>query len=297
MTTPSPFCGLSAFPITPADSEGRVDTELLARLVERICISGAASIGLLGSTGTYAYLSRAERRRAVAATAECVAGRLPIIVGVGAMRTDEAQALARDAEASGADALLMAPVSYTPLTDDEVYWHYRTVAGSTGLEFCIYDNPSTTHFSFGYDLLERLSKVEQIAAVKRPPPADGDFAGEIATLKTRTGFAIGYSADWTMRPALLAGADAFYSVIAGMIPELAVRLAKAARMGHEEEALRLDSACGPLWELFKAFGSLRVMYALLELLELGRAELPRPLLPLGMTERQRIEKALETLPA
>ncbi|MER0239770.1 dihydrodipicolinate synthase family protein [Fulvimarina sp. MAC8] len=297
MTASSPFHGLSAFPITPADGEGRVDTELLGRLLERICASGADSIGLLGSTGTYAYLSRAERKRAVDAAVECVGGRLPVIVGVGALRTDEAQALSRDAEAVGADALLMAPVSYTPLTEEEAYQHYRTVAGSTGLDLCIYDNPSTTHFSFSNDLVKRLSKVDRIVAVKRPPAVDGDFDGEIAALRSRTGLSIGYSADWTIVPAFLADADAFYSVIGGTMPDLAVRLAAAARSGQTEQARRLDAACAPLWDVFKAYGSLRVMYVLLDILGLGEADLPRPLLPLGFPERRRIEKALEALPA
>ena len=109
MTTGTPFRGLSAFPLTPADEHGRVDTETLARLVERLCEAGVDAIGLLGSTGIYAYLSREERRRAVEAASECVRGRVPLVVGVGTLRTDHAMDLARDAETAGADALLMAP--------------------------------------------------------------------------------------------------------------------------------------------------------------------------------------------
>ena len=95
------FSGLSAFPITPMTSEGEVIAPDLQRLVQRIEAGGADSIGLLGSTGTYMFLSRDQRRRAVAAAVEAVAS-IPIIVGVGAIRTDEVQALARDAAAEGA---------------------------------------------------------------------------------------------------------------------------------------------------------------------------------------------------
>ena len=56
-----PFTGLSAFPLTPADESGRVDTAALQGLLERIIGSGAGSIGLLGSTGSYMYLTRDER--------------------------------------------------------------------------------------------------------------------------------------------------------------------------------------------------------------------------------------------
>ena len=78
--------GLSAFPITPANAEGRVDVDALRRLVAPLCAAKVNSIGLLGSTGTYAYLSRSERRRALEAALEEAAGQVPILVGVDATR-------------------------------------------------------------------------------------------------------------------------------------------------------------------------------------------------------------------
>lgn len=139
------FNGLSAFSITPTDAAGRVDTAILARLLKRILRAGANSIGLLGSTGGYAFLSRDERRRAVEAAMESVGGRILVIVGVGALRTDEAEALARDAKAAGADGLLLAPMFYTPLTEEEVFQHMSAVAEAGGLPLCIYNNPNSDH--------------------------------------------------------------------------------------------------------------------------------------------------------
>ncbi len=55
--------GLSAFPMTPTDHEGRVHTEALRTLVARLVTARVDSIGLLGSTGIYMYLTRDERRR------------------------------------------------------------------------------------------------------------------------------------------------------------------------------------------------------------------------------------------
>jgi 4-hydroxy-tetrahydrodipicolinate synthase len=91
------------------------------------------------------------------------------------MRTDDAIALAQDAEGAGANALLLAPGSYTPLTDKEVFQHFFAVAASTDLPLCIYNNPGTTHCTFSVGLLERLSKLPNIAAVKMPLPANGDI--------------------------------------------------------------------------------------------------------------------------
>ncbi|TBE33968.1 dihydrodipicolinate synthase family protein [Rhizobium ruizarguesonis] len=295
MSVASPFHGLSAFPPTPADRDGRVDTEALCRLLERLCDAGVASVGLLGSTGIYAFLTREERRRAVQAAVEFVRGRVPIVVGVGALRTDHAQALARDAEAAGADALLLAPVSYTPITQDEAYQHFLAVTQAAKLPLCIYNNPGTTHFTFSWELLQRLSDIETIKAVKMPLPVDGDLAGELAALHERTKLVIGYSGDWGAAEALLSGADAWYSVIGGLLPRVAVALTKAATAGEDGEVRRLDGLLEPLWQTFKAFGSLRVIYTLIDLLSLARAELPRPLLPLGPMDRQRVLEAVEPL--
>ncbi|KQT47443.1 dihydrodipicolinate synthase [Aureimonas sp. Leaf454] len=289
------FRGLSAFPITPADGEGRVDVEMLARLIDRLCEAGVDSIGLLGSTGIYAYLTRDERRRAVETAVACVRGRVPLVVGIGALRTDAAEDLARDAEAAGADALLMAPVSYTPLTQDEAFEHYRAVSAASGLPLCVYNNPGTTHFTFGLDLLERLSRLPTIRAVKMPLPAGGDGAGELAALRERTGLLVGYSGDWGMADALLAGADAFYSVLGGILPACALSIARPAGAGDVEAAREADAALSPLWDCFRRFGSLRVIYVLLDRLDLGAAQLPRPLLPLSGPARDEVLAAVEPL--
>ncbi len=233
------FKGLSAFPLTPASAEGVVDTDAFQRLISRLVPHPVASIGLLGSTGTYAYLTRAERRRAVAAAVEVLVGKVPLIVGVGAMRTDEAVALAQDAAAEGADAVLMALVSYTPLTQDEAFEHYRAVTTAAGLPMCVYNNPGTTHFTFSEELVQRLAEVDGIAAVKMPLPADGDFAGESARLG-RDGFEIGYSADWGIADALLGGAGSFYSAVAGTLPKqvtaLSSRSCRASRRWTSQSA-------------------------------------------------------------
>ncbi|MBA4789621.1 MAG: dihydrodipicolinate synthase family protein [Rhizobiales bacterium] len=293
------FTGLSAFPPTPADAEGIVNVDALALLVDRLAGTGPTSIGLLGSTGIYAYLDRAERKRAVAAAVEAAAGRVPVMVGIGALRTSWARDLARDAEAAGAAGLLLAPVSYTPLTQDEAEQHYRAVSGATALPLCIYNNPGTTGFRFTPDLIGRLAALPRVAAIKMPLPADGDCAGELRTLRglVPDHFAIGYSGDWGAAPALLAGAAAWYSVVAGLLPGPALRLTRAALAGQAEEAAALDAAFAPLWALFRAHGSLRVMYLVADRLGLPVGDPPLPLRRPGADVTREVEAALDRLSA
>ena len=291
------FTGLSAFPMTPSDEDGRVQTDQLQRFLDRLKVADVGSVCLLGSTGTYAYLSRPERRRAIEAAVEGLACCLPLIVGVGAIRTDEACSLARDASIAGANALLLAPVSYTPLTQEEAFQHYQAVAAATDLPLCIYNNPGTTHFTFSLDLLERLANVPGIAAVKMPLPVHGNISNDLLRLRNALpdNFAIGYSGDWGCAEALLAGADTWYSVVAGLFPGIAVQLTRAAQAGRTDEVHLLDARLTPLWDLFKEYGSLRVIYAAAKQLGLTTCDAPRPILPLGKGEARRVAVATEHL--
>lgn len=297
MSSPSLFKGLSAFPITPADPQGRVDTNGVARLIDRLAEAKVDSIGLLGSTGTYAYLSRAERRRTIEAAAATLSGAVPLIVGVGALRTSDAEDLARDAQAAGADGLLLAPVSYTPLTDEEVFQHFLAVTRASSLPICIYNNPSTTHFTFSDALIERLAAVPGIAAVKNPSPTPAEASVKHAALRARlaTDFAIGYSGDWNAPDAVLAGGEAWYSVVGGLLPLPTLQLLRAAQAGDRAEVARWHARFQPLWDIFKELSSIRVVHAAAQMLGLCDSHLPRPLLPLGAEERTRIAAALKAL--
>lgn len=288
---------LSAFPITPSDAKGQVDVTALRALLRPLVAAEVHSIGLLGSTGTYPFLSREERLRAVEAAVDEVAGRVPLLVGVGALRTDEAVRNARDAKAAGADLGLLAAMSYTPLTEDEVFEHFATVARESGLPLCIYDNPGTTHFRFSPALVGRLSQVSGVVSVKSPAPEPLAVAEHLRSLRDAVpeGFSLGYSGDWNSVEALIAGGDTWYSVVAGLFPKIGMDIVRAVQAGELAEARRLNASLEPLWELFKEFSSLRVIYALVDLLDICRAVPPRPILPLNEMARSKVADTLETL--
>lgn len=286
------FSGLAAFPLTPMTPQGEVIDHDLRLLVRRIEDAGANSVGLLGSTGTYMFLSRAERRRAVAA-AVGAAKNIPVIVGVGALRTDEAEALARDAADAGSSGLLLAPVSYTPLTEEEVFRHFVAVASATDLPICIYSNPQTTNFTFNPAFVARLATLPSVVAIKLPLPDDGDLVADLARFRAAAPrLLIGYSGDWGCKDALLAGADCWYSVVGGLFPEPAVALTAASRAGDQSLADQLDQGFNGLWDLFRSRGSLRVMYAAANLIGATTAQPPRPILSLGDDLKAQLQLAL-----
>ncbi len=291
------FPTLSAFPITPCEPDGQVDGAALRRLLEPLAAAKVGSVGLLGSTGSYPYLTRAERRRALDVALEVLGTSTPVLVGVGALRTDEAVRLAQDARAAGAAAGLLAAVSYTPLTDDEVFEHFSAVARESGLPLHIYDNPATTHFTFGPALVGRLSRVDNIVAVKCPAPEPHSVAAHYARMRDAVPerFSLGYSVDWHAAEALLAGGETWYSVAGGLFPQTGMALVGAAARGDADTLRSLNARLQPLWSLFKAHSSLRVIYAAADLLDVCRATPPRPVLPLSATARQELADVLKAL--
>ncbi|MBD8106301.1 dihydrodipicolinate synthase family protein [Erwinia persicina] len=291
------FKGLSAFPITPTDAAGVVDIPALEKVLLRLKQAGVDSVGLPGSTGLYAYLSRDQKRRAIEAAVACLGPDIPVIASAGALRTDEACLLAQDAESAGAKGILLAPVSYTPLGEEEVFQHYASVAGATGLPVCVYNNPGTTHFTFSHRLLQRLGTLKQIRAVKQPGQS-GIGEQDVTALRDLfpAEFAVGYSGDWFAAGALLGGGDVWFSVVGGLLPQPALALTRAAQAGEAERVAELNQQFEPLWQLFQSLSSLRVMYAAADILGICQPVLPRPLLGLDSAERRRVEQVLKDMP-
>lgn len=290
------FHGLCAFPLTPMTGE-RVDLDAVAGLVSRAAGAGADSLGVLGSTGNYAYLSRGERR-AVLETSVAAADGVPVLAGIGAVRTREVLALAGDAEASGASGLLLAPVSYQRLTDAEVFGLYEDVSAEVTLPVVVYDNPGTTGFTFTDALHARIAELPGIASIKIPPQAAGEIAGRLATLRAGlpVDTAVGISGDWGAAEALLAGCELWFSVVGGVLPRQAKAIVDHALAGRADLALAASAELEPLWSLYRSYGSLRVTAALAEGLGLiASAQLPRPLRGLGSEGRAKLAEAIRRM--
>lgn len=292
------FHGLSAFPLTPMNESG-VDEAAFVELVRRLVAAGVDSICALGSTGSYVYLTQDERKR-VAQLAIEHAGDVPVMIGIGALRTRDVLALAEHAQQAGASGLLLAPVSYQKLTDDEVLGLYETVTRSLSIPLCVYDNPGTTHFEFSDELHSRIAQLPLIGSIKIPgvPPDAGAARQRVERLRALipSHVTIGVSGDRFAATGLNAGCEAWYSVIGGLFPRTALAITRAAQSGNAGEATRLSRQLEPLWDLFGRHGSLRVVAAAAELRGLvGSPSLPLPLRALSGPARVELDSLLETL--
>lgn len=294
--TSSLFTGLSAFPLTPFSGE-RVDLPAFSRLVERLAAAGVHSIGALGSTGSYMYLSREERKQ-VASAAVAAAGDVPVFVGVGTLRTSWTLEATEDAQAAGAQAVLVAVPTYQALRDDEVFGLFEAVSAASSVPVIVYDNPGTTHVTYSEDLYAAITALPQVASVKIPPADPDPAAAEARIDRLRTvcapGTAIGISGDAQGAAALTGGADLWYTAVGGTLPEPMLTITRAAQAGERDRALALSAGLQPLWDLCARYGgSARVSAAIAEELGLvGPDCLPAPLKPLPAEARAGIRAFL-----
>lgn len=293
------FTGLSAFPLTPLRDQ-RPDETAFTRLVERLVAAGVDSIGVLGSTGNYAYLSRDERAR-IANLACATRGDIPVVIGIGALRTDDVLAHAEDAQRAGAAGLLLPPMAYQPLREAEVFALYQRVSAAASVPICVYDNPTTTGFIFSDALHADIAALPGIGSIKIPPMAGDEdtVAARVAALRQRlpSHVTIGISGDPVAARALNAGCEAWYSVLGGLFPDTAMAITQAAREGNTAEAEALSARLDPLWQLYRDHGgSLRVIATAAERLRhVATPCLPHPLHSLDGEARRAVDHVLATL--
>ncbi|WP_405753619.1 dihydrodipicolinate synthase family protein [Streptomyces sp. NBC_01411] len=292
------FRGLSAFPLTPTTESG-IGEHAFGTLVARLAAAGVDSIGALGSTGGYAYLTREQRAR-VATLAVGAADGVPVMVGIGALRTSHVLALAADAQKAGASAVLLAPMTYQALTDDEVFGLYEDVTRELSVPLCVYDNPGTTHVKFTDELHARVAQLPNVAAIKIPPVPDDPTAAKLRVETLRAlvpaTVTIGVSGDWAAATGLNAGCDVWYSVVGGLFPATALALTRAAQAGDAARATAMSQRLEPLWQLLRRYGGLRVMSAAAEHLGLvDGPNLPRPLRGLTPQARQELAAVMTSL--
>ena len=290
--------GLRAFPLTPVNAAG-IDEQSFLKILARLTAAKVDSLGVLGSTGSYAYFSREQRKR-VATLAVQHADGIPVMVSIGAISTDEVLRLADDAQQAGVRALLLPVVSYQKLTEEEVFNFFVEVDHHVSVPICVYDNPGTTHTQFSDALYARIAALSNIASIKIPGVPDQMSAAtqRVSALRAQLPehISIGVSGDASAGNGLMAGCEVWYSVCGGLFPNTAIALTRAAQAGDFTAVAQQSQRLAPLWALFRQHGgSIRVMAAAAALLGLAdENNLPRPLRALSSEDQREVRQVIES---
>lgn len=278
---PNALKGIVAYPITPFLPDGSNLDETAFRAVIRALVETApAAIAILGSTGESAYLREDEWQRAVELGVDTVAGRVPLIVGIGELTTATAVAKAHFAEKAGADMLMVIPISYWKLTDAEIFEHYTAIAAATALPIMAYNNPATSGVDMSPALLVRM--VRDIPNVWLVKESSGDINRMHAIRELSDGEIPFYNgANHLALEALAAGAAGWCTAAPNLLDQEPGRLFELMVAGKLEEARQLFYRMLPLLRFIVQGGLPTTVKAGLRLKGLEAGDPRKPLLPLS----------------
>lgn len=162
------FSGSYTVTITPFTEGGeKIDYAAWKDFVEWQIRMGVPGIIILGTTGEFLTLTDAERTEFVDATVKLVGGRIKVMVGTMNAYTPNAVRYSQEAEALGADGLMIVPPYYYTPTEDEIFNYYKAICEKVSLPIMLYNNPYTTNVDMSAALVGRLTKsFSQIRYIK-----------------------------------------------------------------------------------------------------------------------------------
>lgn len=291
MNNSVPLKGIVAYPITPFDEQGQVDLAVYRKLLDRLVESGVHAIAPLGSAGVLPYLNDDERMSISETTLAHVNGKLPVMIGVSSLTTERTVHHARFAEQAGASAVMIIPMSYWKLSEDEIFQHYRTVAEAISIPIMAYNNPATGGSDMTPELLARLLTIPNVTMIKE---STGDV-NRLHRLVQTAGDSVAFfnGSNPLAFDALLAGATGWCTAAANLIPELNVALYEAiVTRADLQEARAIFHRQLPVLQFLVAKGLPRTVAAGLELEGVNVGPLRRPLLPLNDREHEELKALL-----
>ena len=238
------FTGLCTALVTPF-ADGRINDEMLEKLIERQIDAGTEAIVLAGTTGESPTLSREEKLELFAQAVRIAAGRCRIIAGTGSNCTKTALELSRAAEQTGVDGLLVVTPYYNKATQPGLVKHYTAVCDAVSIPVIAYNVPSRTGVDIGVDTCRALTEIPNLAGIKE---ASGDLS-KVSRILARTELPVWSGNDDQTVPVMALGGAGVISVASNVIPAGMHELTRAALDGDYPKAAALQRRYQPLMDL------------------------------------------------
>ncbi|PPC78865.1 4-hydroxy-tetrahydrodipicolinate synthase [Pokkaliibacter plantistimulans] len=153
--------------VTPFDSKGAVNLEVLADILEHQLKAGVTGFVPMGTTGEYYALTNEERRLVMSTVREVVGDRGTLITGANGTCTREVIEQIKQAQDCGYSNILLAPPYYSIPTQEELIGHYQAILDAIpDINVILYNYPVRTNVEVGYSVLEALADHPRVVAIK-----------------------------------------------------------------------------------------------------------------------------------
>lgn len=286
------FTGAGVAIITPMNQDGSINYDELARIIEDQIANSTDAIIICGTTGESSTMNNEEHLACIKCAVDTVAGRVPVIAGTGSNCTAESVHLSKEAEALGADALLMVTPYYNKATQGGLYEYYKTVAEAVNIPIIMYNVPSRTGTNILPETAVKLAKeVENIVAIKE---ASGNIS-QVAKLAALADGCIDiYSGnDDQIVPLLSLGGKGVISVLSNVAPKQTHDMVASFMEGDIETSRKLQlEAIDLCAALFCEVNPIPVKAAM-NMLGYNAGGLRSPLTEMEDANKERLRKAMQ----
>ncbi len=231
------YTGVVVPMVTPLTDDRKIDSKAVATLVNHLIGSGGHPF-IIGTTGEAASISREEKLRLAQHTVEATNGRATVYAGVSGNCLQESIDDAIAYNDLGIEAVVATAPCYYPLDNDQMLKYFETLANNIPCPLIIYNIPATTHLSIPIDVVDKLSRHENIAGFKDSEKGVERIDAAVALWKDRSDFS--YLLGWALQSsyAISLGADGIVPSTGNIAPAVYRAIVDSARKGDKAQAIK-----------------------------------------------------------
>ena len=290
------FEGIYTPIVTPYFGDFSVNEAALAQTVEHLISAGVHGIIVAGSTGEYYAQSMEERVAMMAMCRDLIAGRVPMIVGTGAIRTEDSVLYAREAVKHGADALLVATPPYAYPTGREIALHALAIDRAANLPVMLYNYPGRMSVNMDEECLDRLGRSPNFCAIKE---SSGDINRVHMLARDYPHIALSCGMDDQALEFFAWGARSWVCAGSNFTPEAHIALYQACAVeGDFTKGRAIMSAMLPLMSVLEQGGKfVQCIKHGLTLRGIDAGPPRKPLQPLNKDDKRQLAEVIATMNA
>lgn len=288
------FAGTGVALVTPFKNDKSIDFDALKKIVNHVVDNGVEYVVALGTTSEAPVLNESEKRQVVAAIQETVAGRVPLVLGMGGNNTASIVKQITEQKFEGIAGILSVVPYYNKPQQDGLFAHFEAIAEASPVPIILYNVPGRTSANLKAETTLKLAReFSNIIAIKE---ASGDFSQIMQIVANKPeDFAVLSGDDVLTMPLMAAGVQGVISVTANACTRDFSDMVRFVINQEMTAAQELHYKLLPMMEALFADGNPAGIKALLSLMNLCKEELRLPLVSVNSTVKQTIKRIYHSL--
>ena len=280
--------------ITPINNDETIDEKALREHIEFMIAGSINGILAFGSNSEFYMIEEDEMPKILEIIMDQVNGRLPVYMGIGAIRTSKCVRLAKFGISLGTKGVSVLQPMFLKPTEDELIDHFKTIATSVpDVPVLLYNNPGRTGYAIPQTVVEKLvSSIPNIVGMK---DSSGDMTETMEFIRRNKGFKVLAGKDTLVYSSLDVGAVGAVCTCANFLPELVCSIYQKYIQGDKKGSLEAQYKLNPIRLLMdkSSFPVATKDYARLLGRKIGNPYPPNKCSPLALIEnfKKELEKA------